>query len=121
MLPLDHERDHEAMALPQEGDHWHEMFAYHIYVVKVNVNHVWTVEGSGDFAKTCEVHQMSRDQFNARMRYGGCGNLSFRPTDDVTEIKNKSWLNLGERACKVSGWLDRCIELQRPWIEHCKV
>lgn len=99
----------EALTNPLPGDHWHEMFSYHVIVAKVTTKMVWTVEGSGDFAKTCEVHQMTREQFRKRMCY------------ESEEMRHLPMYCLQSRDFAVEGILDRVQERKRPWIEHSPV
>lgn len=100
--------NHAHSLLPEAGDFWTEMLGGVAVVLDVTTTHVITCEK----LKTCDDDQggrvwdlhktktYTRARFENRWRYGAVTNARFKPTEDLTKIKNKCWCDVSPRLLK---------------------
>lgn len=81
----------QAMNDPRPGDHFTEMYSFHVVVVDVDGEHIITAEGNGKFPQNAKFHRQTLDEFR---RYFG-----------YSEIPGY-WIRLYRRNVNVDGWLN---------------
>lgn len=90
-----------AMENPQPGDHFTEMYSFHVIVVAVDADHIITAEGNAKFPQNAKFHRQTLDEFR---RYFGY--------DEIPGY----WIRLYRRGINVDGWLDGATVVPR--ISH---
>lgn len=82
----------EAIGNPQIGDHFTEMYSFHLFVIGRDGDTVITTEGSPPvtFPDEGKVRTQTVEEFKARLSYGSIPG---------------SWVRLIERGADVEGWL----------------
>lgn len=81
----------QAMESPQPGDHFTEMYSFHVVVVAVDGDFVITAEGNGKFSENAKFHRQTLDEFRSYFGYS-----------DIPGY----WIRLYRRGINVDGWLD---------------
>lgn len=91
-------KTHEAMVDPQEGDRFHEMYQYWMYVVKVNRFHIWVVSASSPckFPEDGMPKKFSKKDF-----------VEFYSYDSKYKPK-RYWIELADRGNDVKDWHIKC-------------
>lgn len=84
----------EALADPQPGDYWHEMFDMVLLVVKITGSIVWyvdedmsTEEGRWTFNPTQKPKMVHKDVLSKRLRY------------DSETMGDKTWADVQRNVC----------------------
>jgi len=90
------EQTAEAMQKPRAGDHFTELFSYHMFVLQVNGNEIIYAECSSpaELPKDLKKITCSYQEFHDRFQY------------DSDKMKGKYWVDLYERDVDVHEWYD---------------
>ena len=89
-----------AMADPQVGDRFHDMYSFWVFVVDVGTESVTTYEASGHPSEMPDIGGKlriftTRDEFRASYRYGSIPGY---------------YVRLADRGTDVSGWVRRVTD-----------
>jgi len=88
--------DKEALADPQPGDYWNELFSWHCFVVGRDGDQVMTLSGNGqEFPRDGEPRVQTLKEFQQWLSYGNIPG---------------TWAHCGERGVNVEGWMDDKFE-----------
>jgi hypothetical protein len=80
-----------ALADPQPGDHWHEMYSWHMFVLDVTDGIVTSIHASPpcSFPKDGKIEKRSIDAFRKWLSYGSI---------------DGTWAHCLERNHNINGW-----------------
>lgn len=103
------EREKETlshMKNPQSGDHFHEMFAFHMIVLQTDKNHFIYLEGHGGdtIPNDCKLTICTYQEFHDRFQY------------DSDKMKDRYWIDYSNQYSQE--FVDGCLDYFKTEIEN---
>lgn len=96
----------DALLHPEVGDHFHEMFSFHAFVLYVDP------AGGPVVCLTASAPCVVPDEGEVRV-FDCLADYVDWATYDSPHLSHKSWMRLWERGDNVEGWLDAIYEAPR--------